>query len=161
MDRCCWLGSPVLECGLRWRLLEAVRDVANCRGSNSGSWPAWRLLAPSASLISMVSSADRALEEQFRIFQAFVSGKDTWPYASMTVPFRWYVRSLWRGNQCRYLELCRCLKCSHYTLSKGIRAFLFLVYLFCLEMSVMSYWQGELTWSVINPQVGRYNCVWR
>ena len=87
MDRCCWLGSPVLECGLGWRLLEAVRDVANCRGSNSGPWPAWRLLAPSASLISMVSSADRALEEQFRIFQAFVSGKDTLPYSSMTVPF--------------------------------------------------------------------------
>ena len=35
----------------------------------------------------MVSSADRALEEQFRIFQAFVSGKDTCPYSSMTVPF--------------------------------------------------------------------------
>ena len=83
----CGLGSPVLECGLGWRLLEAVLDVANCRGSNSGSWPAWRLLAPSASLILMVSSADWALDEQFRIFQAFVSGKDTWPYSSMIVPF--------------------------------------------------------------------------
>ena len=36
----------------------------------------------------MVSSADRALDEQFRIFQAFLFfGKDTCPYSSMTVPF--------------------------------------------------------------------------
>ena len=86
MDRCCWLGLPVLECGLGWRLLNAERDIANCTALNSGSWPAWHLLAPSASLISMVSSADRALEEQFCIFQAFVCGKDTWSYSSMRVP---------------------------------------------------------------------------
>ena len=35
----------------------------------------------------MVSSADRALDAQFHIFQAFVSGNHTWPYSSMTVPF--------------------------------------------------------------------------
>ena len=160
MDKCCWLSSPVLECILGWRLLEAVRDVANCRGSNSGSWPAWRLLAPSASLISMVSSAYWALDEQFCIFQAFVSGKDTWPYSNMTVPF---------DDMCFpcgevTMQISRALlvlEMFSLYLIQGYKSVLFSgIPVLCRDVSYVLL----TTWTYLEGDQSsswRYNCVWR